>query len=232
MILDLCLISEHIVNPYPTTYEDDDPFNYAPSRPNMSLFLVNKMISAEAVEIFYGKNMFEFNWSHGDPLSLQGLLDKHASTLWGIHGQYIRDVSTSFDVQDFDWLLAHSIDWHAGQNSTTPISVLHDTRLDRLVETCCMKLRFISTLRCDGVVMAVENLFCPHGCCRLEALRKAFDESLKEIRGRKSMSEGSKTSLSINGLKTQAEKDLVCQALSRPMGDFNEQPGDGMHIWI
>lgn len=56
-ILELCLVVEGPINPYPTKNEDQNPFEKAVCKPDVALLKVNKGINAEASESLYGGNL-------------------------------------------------------------------------------------------------------------------------------------------------------------------------------
>ena len=65
-ILELCLVVEGPINPYPTYYEDRNPFEKTDHQPDVALLKVNKQIKAEASKTLYGSNLWKLNWRFED----------------------------------------------------------------------------------------------------------------------------------------------------------------------
>lgn len=61
-ILELCLVIEGEINPYPTLYQDQDPFSDNNRKPDIVLLTFHKVINTEASKIFNGKNVWLLTW--------------------------------------------------------------------------------------------------------------------------------------------------------------------------
>ncbi len=177
-ILELCLIVGKI-NPYPTYYEDDDPFAAAQRKPETSLLTVNKKLNAEASAIFYSKNVWVVNWCDGDG-SVVGrrAWSNHIPTdrIWYVQRAEIRDVAFSFTVQDLDsrmLLLATNIGYRnepTESNSGKRRQHVHALRATALVDICGWKISMLKSFGIRSVTINVKDLFCSEGCCRTDAI--------------------------------------------------------------
>lgn len=179
-ILELCLIVGKI-NPYPTYYEDDDPFAAAQRKPDISLLTVNKKLNAEASAIFYSKNVWAVNWCDGDDSVIgRGDWSNHIPTdrIWYVHRAEIRDVAFSLSVQDLDSRMlrvATKIAYchHHGlteSESTERRQHVHALRSSALADICRWKINMLKSFGTRSVTLNVEDLFCSEGCCRTNAI--------------------------------------------------------------
>ncbi|CAD6588381.1 MAG: hypothetical protein ASARMPRED_003542 [Alectoria sarmentosa] len=184
MILDLCLVVGTIT-PYPANNEHRDPFKNAASRPVVSLFLVNKMVSAEAVENFYGKNIWVISWSWGHEHLLARDAQIPTDKIWHVHRERIRHVSLSFDLQDLPpsalVVAAKTAYMLTPEDSSACFrrKLTHDVCVSVLENICRWKIIICQHINVRSVTINIENLFCKDGCCRMNAVRSCcFDPLL------------------------------------------------------
>ena len=118
-ILELCLVVEGPINPYPTYYEDPNPFEKANRKPDVALLKVNKKINAEAAETLYGGNLWKLTWRLEDyPRILEAtmgadffdIVDQASpNKIWEIHRADIRHITLDLDIRRYITIAQHRV---------------------------------------------------------------------------------------------------------------------------
>lgn len=196
-ILELCLIVDGPINPYPAHYEDRNPFEKTSRKPDVALLKVNKQVSAEASRILYGGNLWKLNWRFEDcPEKIESpepedfVKELTAALLrnkiWTTHRAQIRHVALDLDIQDLNAkkLKQSTVqEYERMPRETDSIErgkKIHDNRSFMLTTICCWKLSII--LRpLKSVYIDVRRLFCSNGCCRLGLIQSACFDHLRAL---------------------------------------------------
>lgn len=79
-ILELCLLVEGTINPYPALHEDKNQFAKCNRKPDVALLKVNKVLNFEATRIIYSMNTWQL--SSPRPLEFPPL---QKALMWNLH---------------------------------------------------------------------------------------------------------------------------------------------------
>lgn len=116
---------------------------------------------------------------------------------------------------------------------------VHDSRLSCLTIGWAWKLVFLDTMKLKTLVLGFHNLFCPSGCCRVEALVDFSDEmgqrgpwyqlpsnswSDEDSQSITGLTERCETHVRVKGLRDKREEEL----LSEVWGLEIRQAGNGL----
>lgn len=175
-ILKLCLVVEGPINPYPAYYEDSNPFEKTNRKPDVALLTVNKSINAEASILFYGGNIWKFNWR---PEEYPKLLDYfwqsglpndfimlRQDQIWTIYRTQIRHITLDLDVRDLDaTIVLQSIEYvcrglPSETSSAMRVQEIHDDRCEALELIFQWKLLVTLGVQPKSAYINVKNLFC------------------------------------------------------------------------
>lgn len=191
-ILELCLVVEGPINPYPAYYADNNPFANATFKPDISLLAVSKTISAEAAEVFYGKNVWVIEWVLRDEESeadeepefcgMYGPMDE----FWYIHRKQIYHVSLFLDVEDLSpesLNVARRLAYEKFPKESSAKArreAAHNYRGLLLKNICQWKIGMCQQIGAKSVAIDIENLFCNDACCRRKAIWRCCFNQLRD----------------------------------------------------
>lgn len=180
-ILELCLVVKGPINPYPTNYEDRNPFEKTERKPDVALLEVNRNINVEASRIFYGGNLWKHNWRSEDYSKLPETAEfediiKHLKSLprvkiWFTHRAQIRHITLDLDVRDQNaTVLLHHTECEyeripSEASSAKRVEAIHQSRDMFLTFSCAFKLCIIRNMQLKSARI--------NGCCRLGLVRDA-----------------------------------------------------------
>lgn len=153
----------------------------------LEILRVNNKIHDEATTILCGKNIFRM--SH---VTYLGPRVQYRFLFWARYSQYFRHLVVDFDGRDVDYtrLMATTAigihkarhfsnsEWRdaSGRFNQGTRDLIHDRRMETLSATFRNKARLISLMsNLTTLAISFENLLCPNGCCRREALEICLD---------------------------------------------------------
>lgn len=175
IILEYCLVLEHPITPYPITDPAGIVYARDDRKPDTALFRINRRLCDEAMRVFYGKNIFRLiaelkSQPTSDRIHLVG------AKTWVTHGALIRHVITSFNPGELQPSLSsvRISDCH----TKYPGAIHQQRRKDALHQAhqkvfrlaCSRKIHALQKLCLQTFSIDVSLLYCPHGCCREEAI--------------------------------------------------------------
>jgi len=255
-ILELCLMVNGPINPYPAHFEKANVFHTTDRKPDIFLLNVNKVINIEATRIVYSKNTFRLTWkAGGDPTDTSTMLRAMPDTIWITQRAHLKHIITDFDMRDVEpeYLLQSAKAWHDTEQSGThtPIitrdellEAMHKERFCRLLKICHWKLFFIRA-ECTPktCVISLEHLYCPNGCCREQAVQLVCGHLLSRLDYRNApWEEGEcaqiltdpKTKYTVTGLGAQKERNMLRRCWRRQVRvDFSgEERNAEISIWF
>ena len=189
MIYEYCLVVSETIEPYkeycPLSASD---LAHRRTMPTAALLAVNRTIESEAAGILYGKNVWRIT-SKSEFLS-----GSNDGTLWIRRAPLFRNVALDFDRRGLD-----GPEWYevvrSYENEEIPpdelIRILHNTAKDVMEEEWQSRLDLIlEMLNLVSIVLNVDRLYCPTGCCRrvmlesvLGLIKRQYGISPAEIRG-------------------------------------------------
>jgi hypothetical protein len=230
-ILELCLVVEGPINPYPAQYESKDPFAETNRQPDVALLEVDKVMNQEATEILYSKNTWRLNLHYvGDASDTPMMFSLTNGRIWAVHQKYIRHIFTSFDMRDFtsDTALDFARSAHRirldGMTQQERREEIHTNMTEELLSDYAWKYKLILNLPTLSVIFDLKNLYCPMGCCRADLLGRLCHNIFHRLAShgqppiRKEVSHfftNSETKYTIIGLERRAERDLVLNCWAR-----------------
>lgn len=168
MIYNLVLVGDSEIVPYPGKWESSA---VSKSHPSPALLAVSKQIADEARPVLYGKNQWRLP-AH----------TRYRDSIFSLHPLLFRDVTEFFDGRDLPEddrvVLAryrHSRPdsfFRAKDVEAAKARQIHSTYL---AEVSCYWARKQALLYSMGqlrsLLINVEGLFCPSGCCRYKVLK-------------------------------------------------------------
>ena len=188
-ILQDCLLVDGVINLYPASYQSPNVFS-GNKRPDIALFLVCKDIKSRAEHVFYGGNTFELNldpFIHRELYSLDDIdigiqtNEFWHSSMWDTHATKFRHILTRFDPADLSLSESRAIRkiYHEDilQSNYMPIRSrnMHDLLLQRCNTFSLCKVETIEFMEyLKTWTVDIENLYCPVGCCRRDAIDGLF----------------------------------------------------------
>lgn len=165
-ILELCLLVDGTINPYPAIYEDKDHFANCNRTPDVALLKVNKVLNFEATDIFYSMNTWQL--SSPRPLDLQPF---KKDLMWNLHRGRICHLRILMDMRDVpaDTILkaARMADDRLLRGDQRTIFI-HDHGLRGALETRRWKLMMKNYIKPLTLEIDMKHMYCPTGCCRDE----------------------------------------------------------------
>ena len=197
---------------------------YAPDWPSVTLLGVSKRIQEEAAAVLFGMNVWRLSfvehWEMGEE-----------KDLWYHYAQHFRHITTYLSMNDAGHLVnmvksTRATGKKRGWSSNEVKRRVHHTGYSNLFESIEWRRDLLDTdrMRLKSLVFNVENLFCPSGCCRQEAL-----EAFCEVMGQEgpcyrlevedkagnwqplSVEEKRKTDVKVVGLEDDLEKKIFME---------------------
>ena len=140
---------------------------YAEDWPCIALLAVNKSIQEEAANVLFGKNVWRLSYFE----QWKG----QNSSLWFSYAGYFRHITTQMSMNDVGNMVQHIKERRAfgkkhGWSAKTLQEDIHGIGLFYMDFRFEWKRRMLMRMNLKSLVFDVENLFCPHGCCREEVL--------------------------------------------------------------
>lgn len=195
---------------------DTQKVAFGKEKPSISLLYVNKQINAEAAWLLYDKN----KWRLGNGV---GFDYSSIFYIWKQNSPSLRHIIVHCDQFDYrpvwhrlatkevhsEYPEDHGRDDHGRYDHGQRQEMLHTIMTDNLMDNLYWKLNMamdhhktLSTL-----VISLENLYCPQGCCRLTML-----EEILAIICRRDVH--TKVRILFHGLKDKTERDVVDSIMS------------------
>lgn len=198
MIYGYCLIHDGDIIPYPSIDERDEieasggkpakrclerkgvkygekqivrscgGITYAPDWPSVALLGVSKRIQEEAANILFGKNVWRLSY-------IEQWVSEEDRPLWFRYERYFRHITTHLSMNDAGNMvevvkemraMAKNQNWSADELRNK----IHLECIEILEMDFEEKYWLLIKMNLKSVVFNVENLFCPHGCCREDVL--------------------------------------------------------------
>lgn len=142
---------------------------YAEDWPSVALLGVSKGIQEEAANVLFGKNVWRLSfvehWEMGEE-----------KDLWYSYIGHFRHISTHMsltDAADLPWSIdrTRADGKSKGWNRTQMTNAIHEANLRCLANAFEWKQELLDQMPLKSLIFNVENLLCPHGCCRKRVLR-------------------------------------------------------------
>ena len=237
-ILELCLLVDGTINPYPAFYEARDQFAKCNRKPDIALLKVNKVLNFEATDIFYSKNTWQL--SSPRPLDFPPF---EKDLMWNIHRGRIFHMRILMDMRDHppDIVLkaARKADDRFLKGEQRTIFV-HDHCWKGAFDTCSWKMLMQSYIRPLTLQIDMKHMYCPTGCCRNEfiellgsMMRRLFytNERVRvsgpSIGPSSGPSKGQTIRLNVVGLTNGEEYNLIRQIWKQDsQSEGDEAPND------
>lgn len=194
MIYEYCLIHHESIIPFPTLEERNliklngrEPAKiwlgttnpnfhstcsnkvYAADWPSVALLGVNKTVQEDAARILFGKNTWHLSFiGYGHEVGEE-------AQFWHRYAKFFRHISTRFSMHDVDPREVTQVTKHRHSSPGSYAGrklrdVMHEDRIDSMDCTFAWKKRRLSKMNLASLVLHVDDLFCPSGCCRTEML--------------------------------------------------------------
>ena len=211
-ILELCLLVDGTINPYPVFYEDKDQFASCTRRPDVALLRVNKVLNFEATGIFYSKNTWQLN----SPRPL-GFPTFKKDSMWNLHRDRIFHLRIVMDMRD------HSPNTVLQAAKKADERSLNGGQRAIFVHAHCLTLALVlwrwkmwmnTYIKPLTVDVDMKHMYCPTGCCRhnfIEALGRMMREIVYNNTHVYGPYRGQTTCLNVVGLTKGEEHNLICQ---------------------
>lgn len=169
-----CLIYPKELIPFPASYELPNVREPRPKvKPWNALLYVDKQISAEAAEVFYGKNTWRISDSVAKVRRRLNGGDGSRPLLWKVHLPKMRNVTMALDVDALDPKVVRKVSREVrvkgGREQTYKQRRLniHRELLPRLQDQWVLKLRRLADIDClDSLDVVLSDAFCPGEHCR------------------------------------------------------------------
>ena len=209
-IYQFCLIVNSPINPCPTIHEPPSLLASKTHRPCVALLRVNKQVEAEAADVLYGHNRWLI------PLSLNHYIF-YPQKVSVNNARRFRHIIVRLDFYKISDELRYSIilDSHKyehAQTSKQRFNYIH-SRMLRILNWEVHKVRRYvkwEYKKLQTLVLDVENLYCPLGCCRLELMRgRLYHQFISQLNKLPSFWPDCTLHVTVTGLSTQEEKDIV-----------------------
>ena len=230
-ILELCLLVDGTINPYPAFYEDKDHFANCNRKPDIALLKANRVLNFEATDIFYSKN----TWQLSSPRPLDFPPFKK-DLMWNLHRDRIFHLRILMDMRDHPPEIvleaARKADDRLLKGDQRTVFV-HDHCSKGAWETWRWKMLMKSYIKPLTLEIDMKHMYCPTGCCRNEFIdflggmmrRILYMNEQMRIHGRPSR--GLTTGLNVVGLTNGEEDNLIRQIWKQDsQGEGNELPID------
>ena len=235
-ILELCLLVEGAINPYPAHHEDQNQFPKRSRKPDIALLKVNKVLNLEATDIFYKMN----TWQLSSPRPLD-YPPSEEDIIWKFHSGRISHLHIVMNMHDHPPDTVLTAVKKADENSLTDDyrrTFIHERCFRAALETWNWKMAVMSDIVPSTLEIDMEDMYCPLGCCRGEFI----DLWGRVMRGVVCVSDGPRghwlstgqlltthrmTDISLVGLGKGEERYLRREILSRDSeGEANGEPLD------
>lgn len=151
-----------------TTLQSCGGITYANDWPCIALLAVNKKIQEEAAIVLFGMNVWCLsNISYGPGTADTGF--------WGSYALYFRHITTHMSMNDVEDILPFARRWRDSDEYKPTqkddfIFRMHTKRLYELRDGFEWKSELLIQMPLKSLVFDLENLFCPYGCCREDAI--------------------------------------------------------------
>lgn len=162
-ILELCLLVEGTINPYPALHEDRDQFAKCNQKPDIALLKVNKVLNLEATEIFYEMN----TWQLSSPRPLEDP-PFEKDLIWKFHSDRISHLRIVMDMYDLPPNTILTAARKADGNSLEDYQrtkFIHERCLEAALETWEWKTEMMVHIKPLTLEIDMKNMYCPIGCC-------------------------------------------------------------------
>lgn len=147
---------------------------YATDWPSVALLGVSKGIQQEAARFLFGKNVWRLSyvehWEMGEE-----------KDFWFSYARHFRHISSHMTLNDAGNMLYFIKEARAAGNSgqwshTRMKEAVHEASLFCLGNSFEWKHELLDQMNLKSLVFNIENLLCPHGCCRKKALHIFCEE--------------------------------------------------------
>ncbi len=230
-ILQLCLLVEGTINPYPALHEDKDQFARCNRKPDVALIKVNKILNLEATEIIYSKN----TWQLSSPRPLEHP-PFEKDLIWNLRRGRILHLNILMDVNDdlTDTVLRAAREADEGSlDGDQRATFVHDRCLRFAKMTWCWKLVMMAYIAPLTLEIDMKNMYCPTGCCRnmftriLGIMTRGAAELGDKLRNLGISRNRPTTNLSIVGLARRDERNLLREIWNQDLeGEADENRFD------
>ena len=224
IIYKYCLIVEHRIVPYPSTYElcrlaaigkvikEGDPKPVSrPKFPSLSILRVNKQLHRETSCIFYGQNRWK------DPQC--SVNSGYYTSIFDLHGALFKDIEICFDWRESNFRLDYFIgnDLSDVAERVCPQfeqrsdrerqEFLHNPIKSRAFQRLGHQLSQLMPYL-NSLVIDITRLYCPIGCCRTRVFTRYFQDDFIKKFG-KEVLRSNIQSIKFIGLQNPREKRYV-----------------------
>lgn len=228
MIYNLVLVGDSEILPYPGTWEVR-----AASKPHPSpaLLAVSKQLADEARPILYGKNHWRLP-----------AVSRHIS-IFTLHPLLFREVTSSFDGRSLSEaeksclaLLCHSepdSNFRVKDIEAAKARQIHSMFLSQITDDwICKNMLLHDMKRLRSLLINVEGLLCPSGCCRYKVLKDNFYQAAlrelsRDLLGKRSWRSfywhNGFPSIHFVGLRSEAERTLIYDTYGFPRTEVAEE---------
>lgn len=228
IILEYCLCVEGDIVPFPTHYEgkgsrptSDDAsltgeWKEATTIPAVALLGVNQRTCNESLRILFGKNVWRLSYDTTDGKDRE-------QAFWTQHIKLFRHVCTQFTMNDISGRNLREIthdatEVHGYADSDERTTMIHDERIIALMDSWQWKADLLEKMTLKTLVLGLQDLFCPSGCCRIDTMSVRIDvmgqrgpwylldediESIPDVK------EKLKTRVEVKGLSQEIEHKLL-----------------------
>ena len=151
---------------------------YATDWPSVALLAVSKEVREEAAKLLFGLNVWRLSY-------VEPWTERNEDAIWRTYQSYFRHISTHMSMNDTTNML-HIIkqtraDRTLGNWSRIQLkNASHEKRLAHLAHGFEWKHEILAFMNLKSMVFNVENLLCPHGCCRRRVLHSLCEEMGQE----------------------------------------------------
>jgi len=179
MIYNLVLVGDSEIVPYPGTWELEAA---SKSHPSPALLAVSKQLADEARPILYGKNQWRLP-AHTE----------YGPSIFSLHPILFRDVTAFFSGRDLPdgeraelALNCHSLPDSSFRVKDVEAAKARQIHTTYLVEVAyywsCKQALILGMKQLRSLLINVEGLLCPSGCCRHKVLKDSlYSTSLREL---------------------------------------------------
>ena len=164
-ILEYCLVVSGPINPYPAYYDHQDVFHENDRRPDVGLLRVNKSVNLEATRILDKENTWRMSGEVSITTAYMNELSGEAATpISFIHRDLLKHIVTRYDLHDVDvdGLLHHRL--------KTENILYHEHRSWTIASLWAKRIELLLATRPPMVTLEFTTIFCPLGCCRMDAI--------------------------------------------------------------
>ena len=198
MIFQYSLCVDGEIVPYPKEWEKRDRGYvgiFKEEKPYLALLSLNKSISARAARILYGMNVWRLTYQHRSPTADRfwgtrlWTLNANSQVEWAGPGHeplgkasLFRHILVRFHENDLDPVVKHCISKRCQNHNVInqdldpglPSENVHDVRARTLQDKWFDQIEQVAAMDLYTLILDVESVFCPAGCCRHESLLALF----------------------------------------------------------